>query len=204
MELNENFEEQVRPRRHRPQIAVRFNPHAWRPIFDNVSGYAYALNIPQAGDVRPGELLQKPGLEGIVERRPSTSPSDLQARLRADGLNLFDFPIAGNGHVIAIFSNGKKERAFRQDSNGFWSYLPEGERMRCGKPFLPRQYDESQKPMKDIFKANLGDYKQFVTFASTPYAGVSYYKRLTLTNEALQPFCRATPAEIKLARHLTY
>ena len=192
---------------------MHFNPLAWDSIFESTGSYAYGLNLPMAGDMKPGQLMTRPEMLDMIvrdDRGKTISREDLESKLHRDGLQTWDM-LPSEGHVIAFFTRAARRNnmpellCVRRDSNGQWSFRPNAEKNKCGQPYLPRQsFDEAGKKLiTDILKADLGPYNKFLCFGWIPYKGIPYYKRLTLSDKELRPFSRAVPAETKIARGFT-
>ena len=152
---------------YRPPLAVQFNPKAWAGAMlkDMTGPYAYALNLPQIGECKPGNLFTPPA----IEPEPKTRPADL------------------------LYA--------RRDSNNLWSYREITEEGGCRRPYLPRQHDFNGDPVRNILKADFGRYSRLLGFASIPYDGIFYYRRIVLPEHDARPFTRAVPAQVTLARH---
>lgn len=215
--LNDGFTETAdKPvlKRHRPAIAVNFSANAWNSahLLDLVGPYAYTLNLPQIGECKPGHLMTNPMAEQLMGCRSSSSnlpqtPTDMEYAMHEDGMYYHSPDSAPQqGHAIGFFlkqaqRNHPAEILYlRRDSNGLWSYREITEKGGCRRPYLPRQYDFSGKPICNPQKADLGKFTQCLGFASIPYEGVLYYRRIVLPEEDMRPFHRSVPAEVKLAR----
>ncbi len=212
MDLQNSFTHQTNtdiPRLHRPPLNVNFAPQAWKApnIIDVTGPYAYVLNLPQIGECKPGFLFDKPRMDQTKGSFPSflpETPEELDKRLRLDGLNYLGDSMATHGHIIAFFKkegvggNPSEILYLRRDSNNRWSYREITEKGGCSKPYLPKQIDFSGEIIKDPRQANLGNFKELLGFASIPYKGVLYYKRVNLSDQIMKPFFKSVPAEVKL------
>ena len=113
----------------------------------------------------------------------SVSKLEMHRDAVLDGLYYLDNVLPSEGHVIGFFTrasraNSMPEMLFaRRDDNGLWSYRPPVDRGGCNGSGLPLQVDFNKQPITDILAANLGPFKQFLGFASIPFAGISYYPR---------------------------
>jgi len=217
MSLRDDFTaEEDRLCRHLPSVEIDFNPQAWMSpnVIDSTGSYAYALNIPQLGEVKPGFLFYKPIMDDAINamgRLNICNRDDMAARLHEDGLFYLGDALPETGHVIAFFTRdvrkadkkecGHETLCVRRDSNGGWSYRV---RAGCPSPSLPQQTDWIKQPIRDIKTAQFGPYKNFLGFAGLPYEGLFYYQRLTLNAEDLAPFSGLSPAlpQAGLALHL--
>lgn len=210
-ELAEDFDlVRPQPRLHRPSLAVAFNPKAWSSahMMDITGPYAYALNMPQIAECKPGHLFTPPTMEDLLpcsaQRVPETA-AQLASALHADGLFFHDM-LPKHGHVLAFFSKPATKTLpaeilyARRDSNNLWSYREITEEGGCRKPYLPRQRDFAGKPIRDILKADFGRFANLLGFASIPFEGVMYYRRIVLPPSDMKPFHRAVPAEVRLEK----
>ncbi len=211
-DLFENFQEAVtaRPRLYRPPLAVNFNPQAWATaqMKDITGPYAYALNLPQVAECKPGNLFTKPTIEDMMScasrQLPETS-AQLENKLRDDGI-FFHGDCPRDGHVLAFYakpatpSKPAEILYLRRDSNNLWSYREITEEGGCRKPYLPRQCDFSGQPVRDPLKADFGRFTRFLGYGSIPYEGIMYYRRIVLPEADMRPFHRAVPAEVVLDR----
>jgi hypothetical protein len=198
----------AKPKLYRPPLAVDFNPKAWASahMVDITGPYAYALNLPQIAECKPGNLLTSPMLEDLLPCTARIVPEtvkDLESKMIADGLFYHDTP-PKQGHVLGFFlkpaTDSKPAELLytRRDSNNQWSYREITEEGGCRKPYKPRQIDFNGQPVKDILKADFGRFTECLGFASIPYAGIEYYRRIVLPPADMRPFHRAVPAEIVL------
>lgn len=197
------------PKLYRPPLAVQFNPSAWATAYMTYMAgpYAYALNLPQIGECKPGHLLTPPMVEDMLsnnERRAAETPEELAAKLHSDGLFYHD-TLPRHGHVMAFFSKpGTRSKPsellyVRRDSNNLWSFREITGEGGCRRPYLPRQCDFSGNPIRDVLKADFGRFG-FIGFASIPYEGVLYYRRCVPPATDMRPFHRIVPAEVSLSR----
>lgn len=209
VDLYQDFEmSRARPMLYRPPLAVNFNPAAWSTahMMDITGPYAYALNLPQIAECKPGNLLTSPMLEDLLPcaaRAVPESAQELESKLEADGLFYHD-TVPKQGHVLGFFlkpatKNKPAELLYvRRDSNNQWSYREITEEGGCRKPYKPRQLDFNGAPVKDILKADFGRFTECLGFASIPYSGIHYYRRIVLPPSDMKAFHRAVPAEIRL------
>ena len=190
MDLNQDFQdaEQIKPRLHIPQMNVDFNVAKWRPaeIADITNDYTYAIDLPNAGDARLGELMAPPLQWDYTDRRmfgKSLNRAQFRKSIENDGLHYLDDLLPHSGHVIACFGraargNSMPEVLFaRRDVNDFWSYRPPVEKGGCKGSGLPRQKDYQGRVITDLRNADFGPFQEFLGYASIPYAGIHYYPR---------------------------
>ncbi len=194
-DLEAVFAMAIRPRLYIPPLRTTFEPKAWAPaeISGITNGYTYALDIPSAGDAKPGQLMQKPihwDLDVAPRSLLGKSFTQTQVHQAAidDGLYYIgNFVPADHAnpteHVVAFFTregraNSMPEMLFaRRDDNGLWSYRPPIERGGCNGSGLPRQVDYKKQPITDILAADLGPFTKFLGCAAIPYEGIHYYPR---------------------------
>lgn len=193
---------------YRPPVATNFSRAAWdNPLIGETTGpWAYALNMPQIGEAKPGHISMKPCMDGALyygTAYPQTR-EDLQKRLDNDGLVYFGDMLPERGHVMAFFANSSNKHSFneaviaRRDSNNLWSVKASG---GCGSPFFPQQTDFKDRPIADPRTADFGHFTDFLGFAAIPYDGILYYRRVVLPESLMTPFRRVVPAAVKLGLH---
>jgi hypothetical protein len=211
-QLHEDFD-QAKPtlKLYRPPLEVHFNPAAWASaaMMDLTGPYAYALNLPSIAECLVGNLLMKPHTERMVDRngkRAPITPHELATKLQSDGLHYLGDTLPKSGYVIAFFLKPETSTrpseliCARRDSNHLWSVRIPSRKGGCNKPYQPSQKDLSDRPMKNILKADFGVPVEFLGYGSVPYEGVVYYRRSILSAADMQPFHRPVPAEVVLSR----
>lgn len=210
-QLCDEFDQaRAKPRLYRPPLAVDFNPRAWSSaqMKDITGPYAYALNLPQIAECKPGHLFTPPTVEDMLPcsmRELPETPAQLAGKLQQDGLFYHDV-MPKEGHLLAFYgkpatpSKPAELLYLRRDSNNLWSYREITEEGGCRKPYLPRQCDFNGRMVRDPLRADFGRFTQFLGFASIPYDGIMYYRRIVLPPSDMKPFHRVKPAEVVLDR----
>lgn len=183
---------------HQPRFeTVEFNKTIWaeKSISETAGPLAYAFNLPQLGDAKPGKMGMRPSMDD-GKFYPTLYPrtrEELRHRLNYDGILYVGNVLPENDeeHVVAFFAREADHPIhtemviLRRDYNGLWSTKTTGD---CGSGAIPSQMDFSDKPIVDPLKANFGPFTNFLGFAIVPDEGFTYYARITLSKKAIESF----------------
>lgn len=202
-------------RRFRPQLETGFSRDNWRhpALLEMTGAYAYVLSLPQIGEAKPGYISLDPCMDGMIDyydTKLPENPKNLERRLEADGLHFYGDTLPQQGGIIAFFlkppssaSSPSELLYLRRDHDGTWSYRMITEKTGCRNPHIPQQHDFSGHLIRNVRTADFGPFKTFLGFASIPYEGIFYQRRVIIPNEAIRPFCGTTPACIRLGMEPT-
>lgn len=191
------------------QETVDYQLNLWRDenIFQTTSGYAYVLNLPDAGCVTPGFLTTD--MVGIIRPEDYSLENFMKFISIRDDLNYLDprcLPL-DNSHLICIRFGRNVDQgrpgfiALRRDSNGLWSYKPLSPKGGCAQIDIPLQIDCNGAPIECPVKACLGKYTEFGGFYALKYDGTLFHQRVNLPNACdiirhIQP-TNISPVEVR-------
>lgn len=147
---------------------LEFEADIWDHVRQQTNCYSYALNIPDHGWARPGELLTS------VDRRKPLGSSEInieniRERLLVDGLIQVELKdvTAQTHHVIAaVIEKGDDYHFYRLLLDGHWAH-----KQGCGKVTMK---DKDGILITDPETCNRGAYKSFVGYFAIPEEGVLY------------------------------
>lgn len=163
--LKQIFNLHARVAFRRPLVSAK---DEWNKVVKSTNCYSYALNIPDHGWGRPGEL-NKPVDERDCFARSEITPARITERLIQDGLvqvNIEDVDPKKH-HVIALAINeGWDYHFYRWLEDGSWAHK-DGEKSVSTK-------DHKGKPISSPEKAARGPYKKFIGYFKVPDTGVPY------------------------------
>jgi hypothetical protein len=163
-------------------LKTDFNPAAWEDarVVENTNCYAYALNCPQMGWARPGNLrsLFNPryGIELITVE-------NIRNFMKNDGLEELSETEALSSSLNALalrISDRSDYHFYRLDSNGLWSHK---------QSYLdPSSDDDRGDVIKNPRTAASRSYAKFGGYFTIPENGILYVPRLQLPAGLIKAF----------------
>ncbi|HRC26122.1 MAG TPA: hypothetical protein PKX87_01685 [Alphaproteobacteria bacterium] len=160
-------------RHYRPDESPAYDPRSWRCSGRNC--YTYALNIPEHGWGRPGQLMLRNLDRRGLEYGPYIEPcaSVLNSLLQGDGLVRVDHSDFGlYKHILfSCLDTGPQNEMrdfhfYRRDSNGLWSH-------KAG-PGAVSDRDENGGLIVSPETCDRGRYTTDVGYYAVPPEGIRY------------------------------
>lgn len=165
MSLSQNFNILARATFKHP---LEFDGDIWDHVRQQTNCYTYALNIPDHGWARPGELLTRADI-----RKPlgdsEISIETIRDRVLTDGLIQVDIKdvTPQTHHVIAaVVSKHDDYHFYRLLTDGHWAH-------KRGNGEVTMK-DSSGDLITDPESCNRGKYKSFIGYFVVPEEGVLY------------------------------